>query len=214
MDNKINFTEDVEKSLRTLSIAFRDVPCNTFILKKFSGIPYDIKVPQERIDSLMKSLIELYLNHGGFILEVDDFAAVGVFSSPHSIIDMPSTSDPDFNAAFVEQGQYYRKKFLNGINYYYLFLLGKDFSARGKKGTIRSLFNVQKKKCDDENCALVLECINENSKAMYEYFGFKTYGIYEIGKNEVDPNGEVNHVGEGFKVYFMIYYKGIINGNL
>jgi len=46
---------------------------------------------------------------------------------------------------------------------------------------------------------------------MYEYFGFKTYGIYQIGQNEVDANGEVNHEDKGFSIYFVIYYKGAIH---
>lgn len=56
-----------------------------------------------------------------------------------------------------------------------------------------------------------LECINERVKSMYEYFGFKTYGIYQIGQNEVDANGEVNHEDKGFSIYFVIYYKGAIH---
>lgn len=32
-----------------------------------------------------------------------------------------------------------------------------------------------------------------------------------IGQNEVDENGEVNHEGKGFSIYFMVYYKGAIH---
>lgn len=58
---------------------------------------------------------------------------------------------------------------------------------------------------------LFLECIKKKDKSMYEYFGFKTYGTYKIGQSEVDSNGEVNHRGKGFTIYFMIYYKGAIH---
>lgn len=211
MVDTVNFTTNIERTLHTLSIAFSVVPCNTFILKKISNIPYDVEVSKERIDLIMKSLIELCLDKGGFIVEVDDFAAVGVFTPPGLTLNMPLTSDLNFNEAFVDRGLFYRKKYLRDIDYYYLFLLGKDFTVQGGKGGVRSIFDQYKKKCDEQNCALVLECINEKAKSMYEYFGFKTYGIYQIGQNEVNSNGEVNHEGKGFTIYFMIYYKCAIH---
>ena len=110
MVDTVNFTTNIERTLHTLSIAFSVVPCNTFILKKISNIPYDVEVSKERIDLIMKSLIELCLDKGGFIVEVDDFAAVGVFTPPGLTLNMPLTSDLTFNEAFVNKGLFYRKK--------------------------------------------------------------------------------------------------------
>jgi hypothetical protein len=83
----------------------------------------------------------------GFIVEVDDFSAVGVFTPPDLTLNTPLTSDLTFSGAFVDRGSFYGKKYLKDINYYYLFSWEKILRCREEKG--RRVFKLYKKKCDD-----------------------------------------------------------------
>jgi len=67
------------------------------------------------------------------------------------------------------------------------------------------------KMSDLKGCPIVLEAISEESKNIYEHYGFKTVHSFSYGQNEVDEKGQIDPKGKGFVAYLMLYYSGDLN---
>ncbi|CAI4765633.1 BDH_1b_G0049560.mRNA.1.CDS.1 [Saccharomyces cerevisiae] len=94
-----------------------------------------------------------------------------------------------------------------GMDYYYLYAIGKDPSHPEIRGSVRKILEKYKTKADKANCALALEAISEHARSVYEYFGFKTYLVFQFGVGEVNSKGEPDPQGKGFTAYLMLYHK-------
>lgn len=211
----VNITSDIERANNTLTKAFVDSPGNDYLMKKFFDIPIEQKVSKARVNSILHYFTALYADMGGEIVEANDFDAVAVFTKPGLHIDQGVTNDPKFNKTFFEDLTHKKHEVLpEGVDYYYLFILGKNLEHPEVRGSVRAIFETYKKKADEAGVAIVLEAISEHAKSVYEYFGFKNYLSFEYGRGEVDSKGNSDPNGEGFVGHLMIYYKDTLPGAL
>ncbi|AJU63058.1 AQG_2a_G0012660.mRNA.1.CDS.1 [Saccharomyces cerevisiae] len=201
----LNKTTDARRAAETLSIAFSNSPAFHFICKKILNIPLAEEVPTRTITT---DIISPFLDSPyGEISEVNTFDAVAVWSLPPHVPKARS-NDAKFNKDFIDDLNARVKQVIpNGINYYYLFCIGKNLNEKGIRGSVRTIFEEYKRRADEENCAIVLEAIAEHAKSVYEYFGFRNYMTFKYGEGEVDSNGNCDPNGEGFTAYLMIYHK-------
>ncbi|OBA25180.1 hypothetical protein HANVADRAFT_4013 [Hanseniaspora valbyensis NRRL Y-1626] len=214
MSKQVNYTDDIERAAKTLDKAFLNSPSNDYLMKKFMNIPLDQPCSKKRIKSVLEYFCAFYHDNGGEIAEVDDFNTVAVYATPENHIDQWMTNDEVFNQIFFHDlHALYDKYIPENIEYYYLFIVGRDLTDTTKgKGNLRAIFEAYKKRADESNSCIVLEAISEEAKSVYEYFGFKTYSKFTYGQNEVNRKGELDPNGEGFDAYLMIYHKDTIPG--
>ncbi|KAH3902664.1 uncharacterized protein SCODWIG_03323 [Saccharomycodes ludwigii] len=209
----INLTHDVERVADTLAIAFKDSASNEYLMKKFFNVPIDEYVSPIRMKTMIQYFTAFYDDKGADIVEANDFHAVAIYTRPNEPISQWLTNDDKFNKElFFDLDHKKHEIFPEGHKYYYLFIIGKDLSKPEIRGSVRKIFETYKEKADAENASVVLEAISEKAKAVYEYFGFKTYLNFNYGKNEVDKNGKPDPNGEGFDAYLMFYNKNTFPG--
>ncbi|CDO93273.1 unnamed protein product [Kluyveromyces dobzhanskii CBS 2104] len=209
----LNLTKDVERASKCLDKAFADSPANDYLMKKFFNVSVREPCSKARVNSMLKYFLHLYDDFGAEIVEANGFDAVAVWTTPKSHFHQNETNDAKFNDIFFTNlGRVTKSLIPEGVDYYYLFIIGKDLTHPEIRGSVRAIFDAYKKRADAENCAMVLEAISEKAKSVYEYFGFKNYLDFSFGQNEVDSNGNYDPNGEGFNAHLMIYYKNEIPG--
>ncbi|CCD26852.1 Iat4p NDAI_0I02840 [Naumovozyma dairenensis CBS 421] len=203
----LNITNDVEKVAQTLCVAFTS-PCSDYLMKKFFNIPLDEPTTRARVNAMIHYYTACYHDLGGELAEANDFDAVSLWSIPGKHLPVSYTNDDKFNKIFFDDMLKRKLSVLPvGMEYYYLFMIGKDLRHPEVRGSVRSIFKYYQKRADDDNCAIILEAISEHAKSVYEYFGFKNYLTFHFGKGECDSQGNLDPNGEGFTAYLMIYHK-------
>ncbi|CCE64459.1 hypothetical protein TPHA_0H02560 [Tetrapisispora phaffii CBS 4417] len=209
MSIQLNITDDVDRAADVLNNAFSPSHCSDFIFKKFFNISLDEKCSRARIKAIIHYYTALYHDlDGGDIVEVNDFDAVALFSTPGKHLPPTLTGDAKFDKEFITDISKRKKEVIpEGVPYYYLFMIGRDLKGPHKKGSVKKIFETYKEKADKDNAAIVLESIADHATSVYEYFGFKNYLTYTIGKGEVNSKGEPDSTGEGFTVKLMFYHK-------
>lgn len=200
--------EALDRAAGTLCKAFADSPANDYLLRKFFRLSLDEPVSKCRLNSMLTYLMAWYHDLGGEVVEANNFDAVGVWSLPGHHLPHTMSDDPKFNEVFFERLDQRKLEVLPpGVDYYYLFILGKDPTQRHVRGSVRKIFQDFKKRADDDNCACILEAINEHARSVYEYFGYKVIEEFRFGEGEIDEQGNRDANGKGYKSYLMIYYK-------
>lgn len=204
-------TDDVAKVQRTLAIAFADSVACRYLNKKFQNIPTSTQLSEEENNESYKFLCEENLANGGFLLQSNDFDCVAIAVPPQdgSAKGM-RTNDPRFNDQFIDSVKKLKHSLGLGtkLNYYYLFMIGKNLEQPEVRGSARAVLNYLKQKADEDDVAVVLEAINDSAKKVYEYFGFVDYGEINYGQGDVNSQGQPDPNGEGFVMNLMAYYKG------
>ncbi|CCC71726.1 hypothetical protein NCAS_0I00580 [Naumovozyma castellii] len=204
----LNHTNDVDKVTKTLCIAFADSTPGDYLMKKFFNVALDEPTSRSRIDAMMHYYTACYHDLGGELIEANSFDAVSLWSVPGAHLPVSYTNDPKFNKIFFDDMVKRKKAVLpEGMDYYYLFMIGKDLTHPEIRGSVRKIFQYFQKRADDENCAIILEAISEHARSVYEYFGFKNYLTFKFGVGECDSKGNLDPKGEGFTAYLMIYHK-------
>lgn len=204
----IKITNDVLKASSTLCKAFSQSAAGDYIMKKFFNISIQEPVSRKRIDAMIHYYTALYHDLEGEIIESNDYDAVALWSTPGKHLTSAKTNDPVFNKNFIEDLSARKKEVIpEDIGYYYLFMIGKDLSKPEIRGSVRAIFQEFKARADEKNCAIVLECISDHAKQVYEYFGFEDYLTFRYGVGEVNSKGEYDPNGEGFVGHLMFYHK-------
>ncbi|XBW37524.1 hypothetical protein QEN19_003106 [Hanseniaspora menglaensis] len=214
MSKQVKFTDDFQRAAITLNNAFEKSPSNDYLMKKFMNIPLDQPCSRNRIKSIIEYFCAFYHDNGAEIAEVDDFNTVAVYTTPKNHVEQWMTNDEVFNQIFFHDlHDLYDKYIPEGMEYYYLFIVGRDLTDTTKgKGNLRAIFESYKKRADESNSCIVLEAISEEAKTIYQYFGFKVYSKFNYGSKEVNGKGELDPNGEGFDAYLMIYHKDVLPG--
>lgn len=206
----LNSLEDLSRASNTLCKAFEDCPANDYLLKKFFNIPLNEPVSKYRLNSITNYYTAWYHDLGGEVVEANDFDAVAIWSLPNHHLPHTLSDDAQFNKIFFEDLDERKRQVLpKGMDYYYLFIIGKDVSQSHVRGSVRQILNEYKRRADADNCACVLEAISEHAKSVYEYFGYKVFQEFKFGIGEIDSRGHLDPQGEGFTAYLMIYYKDL-----
>lgn len=200
--------EWLDKAAKTLCRAFENSPANDYLLRKFFKLSMDEPVSKCRLNSMLTYLMAWYHDLGGEVVEANNFDAVGVWSLPGRHLPHTMSDDAKFNEIFFERLDKRRLEVLpEGMDCYYLFIIGKDPTQRQIRGSVRKILEDFKQRADDDNCACVLEAISEHARSVYEYFGYKVIEEFTFGEGEIDPDGNIDPNGEGYKSYLMVYYK-------
>ncbi|AQZ10015.1 YOR012W [Zygosaccharomyces parabailii] len=211
----LNSFEDITRATDTLCKAFADSAANDYLLRKFFNISLREPVSRCRFNAIISYYTAWYHDLGGEIVEANDFDAVGIWSLPGRHLPHTLSNDPQFNKLFFDDLDERRYQVLpEGMDCYYLFMIGKDPSQQHVRGSVRQILGDYKQRADADNCACVLEAISEHARSVYEYFGFKVFKEFKFGVGEVDSQGQVDSQGSGFTAYLMIYYKDpqVLNG--
>ena len=204
----VNLTSDVEKASKTLFKAFEKSYANDYLMKKFFHIPITEKVSRARINAMIHYYTTCYHDLDGEIAEANDFDAVAIWSRPGCHLPATLSDDESFNKIFFHDLTVRKHEVMPlGMDYYYLYAIGKDPSHPEIRGSVRKILEKYKTKTDKANCALALEAISEHARSVYEYFGFKTYLVFQFGVGEVNSKGEPDPQGKGFTAYLMLYHK-------
>ncbi|CAI4793923.1 CBK_G0049800.mRNA.1.CDS.1 [Saccharomyces cerevisiae] len=183
----VNLTSDVEKASKTLFKAFEKSYANDYLMKKFFHIPITEKVSRARINAMIHYYTTCYHDLDGEIAEANDFDAVAIWSRPGCHLPATLSDDESFNKIFFSR---------------------LDYPSHPEiRGSVRKILEKYKTKADKANCALALEAISEHARSVYEYFGFKTYLVFQFGVGEVNSKGEPDPQGKGFTAYLMLYHK-------
>ncbi|CAR29134.1 hypothetical protein ZYGR_0Z00550 [Zygosaccharomyces rouxii] len=200
--------EELDQASKTLCRAFADSSANDYLLRKFFKLSLDEPMSRCRLNAMLTYLIAWYHDLGGEVVQAKDFDAVGVWSSPGRHLPHTYSDDPKFNEIFFERLDERKLEVLPaGMDYYYLFMIGKDPTQRNVRGSVRKILEDYKKRADEDNCACILEAINEHAKSVYEYFGYKVVQEFKFGEGEINEDGTLDPNGKGFTAYLMIYYK-------
>ncbi|KOG99078.1 uncharacterized protein DI49_2416 [Saccharomyces eubayanus] len=204
----VNLTNDVERASRTLCKAFENSYANDYLMKKFFHIPIEEKVSRARINAIIHYYTTCYHDLDGEIAEANDFDAVGIWSRPGHHLPATLSDDESFNKIFFDDLTARKHEVMpEGMDYYYLYAIGKDLSHPEIRGSVRKILEEYKRKADKTNCALVLEAISEHARSVYEYFGFRTYLEFQFGAGEVNSECKPDPQGEGFTAYLMLYHR-------
>ncbi|CCH58272.1 hypothetical protein TBLA_0A04790 [Henningerozyma blattae CBS 6284] len=201
-------TSDVVRASRTLERAFAPSKSSDYLFKKFFNVPITEKCSRERIDAMIHYYTAMNHDLGAHITEVNNFDGAAIWTAPGQHLPAKPTNDPQFNDQFFTQTAICKKNVLpEGMDYYYLFMIGKDLSHPEIRGSARAILTDLTRRADEDNCAVILECISDHAKGVYEHFGFKSYLTYYFGVNEVNQDGLPDPKGTGFKADLMFYHK-------
>ncbi|EHN00284.1 YDR391C-like protein [Saccharomyces cerevisiae x Saccharomyces kudriavzevii VIN7] len=204
----VNLTCDVERASKTLFKAFEKSYANDYLMKKFFHVPITEKVSRARINAMIHYYTTCYNDLNGEVAEANDFDAVAIWSRPGCHLPATLSDDESFNKIFFDDLTARKHEVMpEGMDYYYLYAIGKDPSHPEIRGSVRKILEEYKLKADKANCALALEAISEHAKSVYEYFGFRTYLVFQFGVGEVNCMGEPDPQGEGFTAYLMLYHR-------
>ncbi|XBW35744.1 hypothetical protein QEN19_001314 [Hanseniaspora menglaensis] len=207
----INHTNDIVAVADALHSAFKKSASFSFFLKKIFDIGLGENFSEHRNKAIMYYYASMYSDLGGEIVECDDFNAVALVCPPGKHIDFSETKDSRFNKIWYEDYDETLESFIGDTPFYYICLVGRNFNQEKKKGTITKIFDHYKKMADLRKCPIVLEAISNESRMIYEHYGFKTLHSFKYGEKEVNSKGEVDSKGEGFVAYLMTYYSGDLN---
>ncbi|CCH63043.1 hypothetical protein TBLA_0J00430 [Henningerozyma blattae CBS 6284] len=200
-------TANVVKASRTLELAFRS-KATDYLTKKFFDVPVQEKYSRQRIDAMIHYFTAVNYDYGAHIMEANDLIGVMIYTAPGKHLPVKLTSDLKFNKQYLEKINLRKKEIIpKEIDYYYLFMIGKNPENPNVKGSTRALINDLKNRANNDNCAIVLEAISEQAKEVYRYFGFKTYLTYNYGVGEVNSKGELDSQGCGLTAHLMAYHK-------
>ncbi|CCF57780.1 hypothetical protein KAFR_0D01340 [Kazachstania africana CBS 2517] len=205
---RLSFTKNLERLSNVIALAFEKMPCNDYLMRKFLNVPVTEPYSQYRVNAISNYLTAFYYDNGAELVQANDFHAVAIWTTPKTPVNMPRTNDEKFNQVFFDElGQIKERLIPKEIQYYYLFVIGRDPNDSVTKGSVRSIFEYYIDRADKENAAIALEAISESAKKVYEYFGFKNYKTFQYGVGEVDSQGVVDSNGQGFTGYLMVYHK-------
>ncbi|GMM56215.1 hypothetical protein DAKH74_028310 [Maudiozyma humilis] len=201
--------EDFEKACVAMQNAFRDGAAYQYLACKLQGKP--LTVAHEgpaAIDALTRNFLTHYRDHGAEIVHAGDYSTVAIWTLPGKSVPMERTSDERFNATFFDESAAVKQRVIpQGMDYYYLFMIGRDPQSTAK-GSTRAVFDKYTRLADAEGRALVLEAITESARDVYAYFGFVNYNTFRYGMGEVDAAGRIDPEGEGHTGYLMVYLPG------
>lgn len=203
-------TVDVQKVCEVLSIAFANSIENDYLTKKYDDSPITQYYTREEINRSFEEYCHYFMGKGGMLLESNDFDCVAIVVPPeHNPLELEATNDPQFNEQFIATCDRFKHELGlgNKLDYYYLFMIGKNLNQPHIKGSARAIVDYLKRRADEQNVAVVLEAINESAKGIYQHFGFVDYGAFHYGVGEVNSKGEPDSNGKGLKANFMAYYK-------
>lgn len=189
-------TRDFQRAGKVVGTAFYPNKFNQLITEHCS-LEENVKGYQERIQQL--------LANNTLCAQADDFSAVAVWTPPEwNIVPYPQevlhgtfgVSEDEFKRCAV--------KYFRGGPHWHLTFVGKAVDSN-TKGSVSKVMKPFLEDALNRGCPAALECIDERAKSIYEYYGFKTYEVIKVGKDEVDINGEPDPHGEGLSIYYMIY---------
>lgn len=202
--------KDITRASRTLEIAFSKSKSSVYLFKKFLDIPVEEQTSSFRNDAIIHYFTTTFYDKGAHVYEVNDYDGVTIWCEPGKYLAPFSINDPVFEKQFSTIPNEIKKQVIpEGIDYYYLFMIGKDLDHPEVRGSARALLTDLTKRADKDGNAVVLECISDHAKSVYEYFGFKSYLTYYFGQHEVDAEGLPDKSGkfEGFKADLMFYHR-------
>ncbi|KAL6925628.1 hypothetical protein ACO0SA_000229 [Hanseniaspora valbyensis] len=204
----VNLTNDIITIADALHSAFNKSASFSYFLKKVFNIGLAENFSSHRNKAIMYYYASMYSDLGGEVVECDDFNAVALVCPPGSHIDFSETKDTRFNKIWYEDYDETLESFIGETPFYYICLVGRNFNQEKKKGSVTKIFKHYMKMADLRKCPIVLEAISDDSRQIYEHYGFKTLHSFKYGENEVNERGELDSKGEGFTAYLMIYYSG------
>ncbi|CAB4254100.1 similar to Saccharomyces cerevisiae YDR391C Putative protein of unknown function, possibly involved in zinc homeostasis [Maudiozyma barnettii] len=198
--------EDFDRACTAIQNAFREEPSYWYLACKLQDKPLDIAIGSPNtVDLLTREFFTHYHDHGAQIMQAGDYATIAIWTSPSVSVPMARTSDEAFNKIFFDTSLEIKHKVIpQGMQYYYLFMIGKDPESP-VKGSVRAMFDHYTERANKENVALVLEAISEHARDVYAHFGFVNYNTFKYGVGEVNNKGQLDSNGDGHTGYLMVY---------
>ena len=197
---------DFDKACASLQNAFRDGAAYQYLACKLQGQP--LTQDPSAIDALTRNFLSHYQDHGAEIVEAGDYSTVAIWTLPERPVPMARPSADRFNEVFFDESQRVKRSAIpEGMEYYYLFMIGRD-PENSAKGSTRAVFDKYTARADSEGKALVLEAITDSARDVYAYFGFVNYNTFQYGIGEVHPDGRIDPEGSGHTGYLMVYLPG------
>ncbi|RAQ43813.1 Protein kinase-like domain protein [Aspergillus flavus] len=212
MSITVKSADQVEKAAKVLAGAFREDPSITYCL---NNIECGRRSSARQV--LLCSLLNGALQKGGSIDEVNDFDSCGVLVPPRSKARQSTSNhtiglkEELISAGLGECLAQLReiscqtsvlKRLLNDEDFFYVFFLGTEQSARGKglgSAIIKHYQNIAKK----ERCPLYLEAGTSYCRNLYQGLGFSVVKEITIAQGKAAGDGSEKSGGVGFKMWGM-----------
>ncbi|CAI4800526.1 CIC_collapsed_G0050780.mRNA.1.CDS.1 [Saccharomyces cerevisiae] len=204
----VNLTSDVEKASKTLFKAFEKSYANDYLMKKFFHIPITEKVSRARINAMIHYYTTCYHDLDGEIAEANDFDAVAIWSLPGCHLPATLSDDESFNKIFFHDLTVRKHEVMPlGMDYYYLYAIGKDPSHPEIRGSVRKILEKYKTKAERPIVPLLSRLFRSTQDLCTNISVSKPIWCFQFGVGEVNSKGEPDPQGKGFTAYLMLYHK-------